>query len=67
MTIGQSIKYARKERAISQTELSKMMGVTQATMSNWEHDKVVPNTFNLISMADSLDISLDELVGRKRR
>ena len=67
MTIGQSIKYARKERAISQTELSKMMGVTQTTISNWEHDKVVPNTFNLISMADSLDISLDELVGRKRR
>lgn len=67
MTIGQSIKRARMERGISQSELSKMCGVSQPEISNWEADKVAPGVFSLISVADSLDISIDELVGRKRK
>lgn len=67
MTIGQSIKRARIERGISQSELSEMIGVSQAIISLWETDKFTPGTYNLISIADAFDIGLDELVGRERK
>lgn len=67
MTIGQSIKRARIERGISQSELSEMIGASQAIISLWECDRFTPCTYNLISIADAFDISLDELVGRQRR
>ena len=67
MTIGQSIKYARKERGIKQVEVSKMIGISQPEISRWETGKAYPSVLSLVDLADALDISLDELVGRKRR
>lgn len=67
MTIGQSIKHARIERGITQSELSKISGVQQPLISLWESDKFAPGAFNLICIADALDMSIDELVGRKRK
>jgi transcriptional regulator with XRE-family HTH domain len=36
---GSAIKAARKQNALSQTELATKIGVTQATISNWEKGK----------------------------
>ena len=67
MTIGQAIRKARREREISQRLLAYKSGVAQAAISQWENDKREPSVAHLILIADALCISLDELVGRKRR
>ena len=67
MTIGESIKTCREKRGFSQGKLSRISGISQALISKWELDKSVPMTFSLLCIADALDVSLDELVGRERR
>lgn len=42
-TLGQTIAIVRKEKKLSQIELSQKMHVTQQTVSSWETDKIVPN------------------------
>ncbi len=62
--IGMSIKVNRQQANLSQTELAKAIGVTHAAISYWENNINIPNIADCIKMADFLEISLDELVGR---
>lgn len=66
MTIGQSIQNARKSRNMTQKELAKRALISFQTISFWERDVIRPTIDLLICVADVLNISLDELVGRKR-
>ena len=65
MTIGEAIRTARESRGFTITKLSEKSGVHYETIWNWEKDKVIPSVFLLSCIADVLEISLDELVGRK--
>ena len=67
MTIGESIRQARKSKHLTIDELSKKSGVHPTTIWYWEKDKSYPSIFLLICIADALEISLDDLVGRKVR
>ena len=67
MTIGESIRAVREAKGFTRRELYEKSGVHYQTIYNWEHDGPVPTVFNLICIADVLDVSLDELVGRERR
>ena len=67
MTIGQSIKQAREKRGFSQGRLARVSGISQSLISKWELNRSEPMTFSLICIADALDVSLDELVGRERK
>ncbi len=42
-SIGDAIRIARKQNALSQKELAAKLGVTQATISNWEKGKAEPD------------------------
>ena len=64
MTIGESIRKARKEKGIKQKKLAADIGVTPKVMSFWESGRSFPHIMNCISLADALGITLDELVGR---
>lgn len=64
MTIGQSIKNARKSRGVKQKELAEMIGTNPITVCVWETDRCYPQLLMAICTADALNISLDELVGR---
>lgn len=66
MSIGQSIKTARKKKKLTQKQLAKKIGVTESYYSVWETDRHAPHIDMLICIADILGVSLDELVGRKR-
>ena len=63
--IGKAIKYNRKAAALSQTELAKMIGVSHAAISFWENGVNIPNVRDCWLLADALDLSIDELVGRE--
>ena len=64
MTIGEAIKKARKSRGLKQNQLAKAMGVHAYQISLWETGRGFPHILNCLSLADVLNVSLDELVGR---
>jgi transcriptional regulator with XRE-family HTH domain len=47
--------------------LADKSGVTITTIAHWERSETSPNVVPLIAVADALNITLDELVGRKER
>lgn len=64
LTIGQAIKKARKAKKFTQAKLERKAGLSRASISHWENDLVSPNIINVITIADALGVTLDELVGR---
>lgn len=62
MTIGEKIQEARKKAGISQLELSSKMNTKSAAISQWESNKRIPKTENLLKIADALEIGLGELL-----
>lgn len=63
-TIGQAMRECRKRRKISQRDIEDTCGIARSLMSRYENDQVYPNLLTLISIADALDVTLDELIGR---
>lgn len=64
LTIGEAIKKARVEKGYTKSDLARKTGLSYQTFDKWEKGKTYPNVYNLIPIADALNISLDELVGR---
>ncbi|MBQ3184181.1 MAG: helix-turn-helix transcriptional regulator [Clostridia bacterium] len=60
-TIGSVIRELRKEKGISQEELSIILGVTSQAVSKWENDNGLPDISLLVPIADYFDVSLDYL------
>lgn len=63
--IGKSIKQNRVERKITQSQLADAIGVTHAAISYWENGVNIPNISDCWKMADYMNISIDELVGKE--
>ena len=65
MSIGTNIKTLRDERNLTQEQLAEMVGVTFQAVSSWERDEYRPDTDNLISLADALDVSVASILEDK--
>lgn len=63
--IRKSIKQNRVERKITQSQLADAIGVTHAAISYWENGVNIPNISDCWKMADYMNISIDELVGKE--
>jgi transcriptional regulator with XRE-family HTH domain len=55
----------RKENGLSQRQLAKGLGTSQANLSRWEQGLNEPSIIECWKIADYFDVSLDVLVGRK--
>lgn len=64
LTIGEAMKKARLKKGYSRTQLSVKARTATQNIFQWETGKAYPSIINLIPIADALNISLDELVGR---
>lgn len=64
MTIAESMKKARLDKGYTQGQISLKTGVSPASISLYESGEIFPGILNLIEIADALEITLDELVGR---
>ncbi len=62
--LGERIRTLRKEKALSQPELAKIVGVSNGVISFWENDLNEPKASYLKVLADCFDISTDYLLGR---
>ena len=63
MTIGQTIKLYRKEKAFTQGQLAELIGVSTQAISKWETDAGIPDISQIVPLAKVLDISTDKLLG----
>ena len=61
---GERIENLRKEKGITQDELSNKFGISQQTISLYEIEKKEPNVEMLIKMADYFGVTTDYLLGR---
>ncbi len=64
-SFGQRLARIRKEKGLTQVELSKKMGIIQVLISDYERDKLRPYHETIASFAKALDVSADELLGLK--
>lgn len=65
--IGKSIKVNRIAQNYTQKQLAQKIGVTHAAISYWENGVNIPNVKDCWLLADALEITIDESVGRDLR
>lgn len=61
MNIGQRIAECRKNKNISQEELAEMLEVSRQTISKWENDAAIPDTYNMIQLSRIFRVSVEYL------
>lgn len=55
----------RKEKGLSQRQLAKALGTSQANLSRWEQGLNEPSIIECWKIADYFDVSIDFLCGKK--
>ena len=63
ISIGKRIQTFRKQKGMSQQDLSDYLGITRQAISKWELDQTLPDLETLVKMAELFEISLNELIG----
>lgn len=61
---GQALKYQREINKKTLLQVEKDTGISNANLSRWENNKILPNIDFCVQLADYYGITLDELVGR---
>ena len=63
MSIGKNIAKYRKAKKLTQEELGAKLGVTNQAVSKWESEVSMPDVMLLPKIANTLNITLDDLYG----
>jgi transcriptional regulator with XRE-family HTH domain len=64
MTLGEHISTLRKKKSISQNELGKAVNTSGDIIGRYERDEVKPSIEVVMKIADTLEVSIDFLVGK---
>lgn len=65
-SLGARIRRYRVEKGLTQTQLGKLVGVSQRVVAYYEVKGVSPPPELLIRIADALKVSIEALFGRKK-
>jgi transcriptional regulator with XRE-family HTH domain len=60
--ISDTIKELRRKNYLNQTAFANKIGVTQGTVSQWEHNLIKPSSDQLKSISLAFGISVDDLL-----
>ena len=60
---GGTIYKARRAKGLSQSQLSKLIGVSRQTVSQWENDKFQPSSEKTDLLCQVLELSREEFLG----
>lgn len=61
-SIGERIRFFRRERSLSQRELAQLLGVSPQAVSRWETDRACPDIAFLWPLCEILRVSTDALL-----
>ena len=64
-TFGQRFSRLRKNLGLKQDEIAEKVNISAQAVSKWENDLSAPDISTLPLLADILNVSLDELLGRE--
>ncbi len=62
---GSNLKRFRKMKRMTQRDFAESVGVAQRTLSHYERGECQPTLECLCKMADTLQVSVDALLGRE--
>lgn len=62
MTLGEKLQKLRKARGWTQEELAAQVGVSRQSLSKWESDGALPDTTNVLLLADLFGVTTDYLL-----
>jgi len=62
MTLGEKLQRLRKARGMTQEQLAEKVGVSRQSLSGWENDTALPDTANVIALADLFGVTTDYLL-----
>ena len=67
LKIGKFISECRKQKNLTQMQLSEKLGITDKAVSKWERGIAMPDTSIMLDLCDILGISVNELLmGEKK-
>lgn len=64
--IAERIKMLRENQHLSQTDLSKKLGVTRSSINAWEMGISTPSTTYLVELSNIFHVSIDYLLGLEK-
>jgi transcriptional regulator with XRE-family HTH domain len=64
-TLAERLQEFREKRKLTQTRLAELIGVSPRVYNRWENGEATPHWDSVVKIADLLDVSLDELAGRR--
>lgn len=62
MSLGNSLFHARKKSGLSQEKVAEKLGVTRQTISKWELDETLPDTWQSKHLSNLYHVTMDELI-----
>jgi len=62
---AERLRAARSSRGLTQVRLAELLGISPRVYNRWERGAATPKLDTIVRLAEILDVSLDELVGRK--
>jgi methanogenic corrinoid protein MtbC1 len=66
MNLSNNIKTLRKEKNINQSQLAKLLKISQTSVAHYEKGDRQPTIETLIRLSSIFEVSLDELIGNKK-
>ena len=65
MSLGEKIKFARKQKKMTQLELAEILGIHKATICYYENNAALPSLPIFKHLCQLLNLSADELLDLK--
>ena len=66
MTVGERITYARKQKKLTQANLSRAASTSSDIIGKYERDEIKPSIDTAVKIADALGVTLNYLVQDKQ-
>jgi putative transcriptional regulator len=63
MGFSERLKESRKQARLTQVEIAEKLGISQPAYASWERGTKKPTQENLIKIAQTLNVTVDYLVG----
>ena len=61
--IAERIKFLREQKAYTQTELAKKLGITRSSVNAWEMGLSAPTTQYIVALSKLFHVSTDYILG----
>ena len=66
MQIGAKLKELRRAEKLTQQELADKLAISRVNYTRYETNAARPDYETLVLIADFFDVSIDEILGRKK-